>query len=238
MATPERYARIRRVLSLRQPTLTVLMDEVNKPHNFSAILRTCDAVGVLRAHAVPPRDSGIQNGGLPTFGATSGSADKWVEVQTHQDAVSAVQALQAQGFQVLATHLSEQSVDYRVPDYTRPTCVLLGAEKWGVSDAAAQAADANIVIPMQGMVQSLNVSVAAATILFEAQRQRLAAGLYGAPQLDVGELDRLAFEWSYPELVEIYQGRGEPYPALDEAGQVLGRAVGEDGSQQGDTPLP
>jgi tRNA (guanosine-2'-O-)-methyltransferase len=212
------------VLSLRQPTLTVLMDEVNKPHNFSAILRTCDAVGVLRAHAVPPR-----HGGLPTFGATSGSADKWVEVQTHQDAVSAVEALQAQGFQVLATHLSESSIDYRAADYTQPTCVLLGAEKWGVSDAAAQAADANIIIPMLGMVQSLNVSVAAATILFEAQRQRLAAGLYDVPQLNPAELDRLAFEWSYPELIEIYQGRGEPYPVLDADGQLHGPAVGEDG---------
>lgn len=216
MATPERYAKIRRVLSLRQPTLSVLMDEVNKPHNFSAILRTCDAVGVLRAHAVPPR-----GGSLPTYGATSGSADKWVQVHSHEDAVGAVQALQAQGFQVLATHLSEQSVDYRAPDYTRATCVLLGAEKWGVSDAAARAADHNIVIPMQGMVQSLNVSVAAATILFEAQRQRLQAGLYAAPQLGPDELDRLAFEWAYPELVEVYRSRGEPYPALDDAGQVL-----------------
>ncbi|WP_188963593.1 tRNA (guanosine(18)-2'-O)-methyltransferase TrmH [Deinococcus aquiradiocola] len=219
--TPERYAKIRRVLSLRQPTLTVLMDEVNKPHNFSAILRTCDAVGVLQAHAVPPHRSGTLPSALPTYVATSGSADKWVDVQTHRDAVSAVQALQARGFQVLATHLSEKSVDYREPDYTRPTCVLLGAEKWGVSDAAAQAADANIVIPMMGMVQSLNVSVAAATILFEAQRQRLAAGLYAAPQLDDAELDRLAFEWGYPELAPLYRERGEAYPALDDEGQVL-----------------
>ena len=215
MATPERYAKIRRVLGLRQPTLTVLMDEVNKPHNFSAILRTCDAVGVMEAHAVPPR------GGLPTYGATSGSADKWVEVRTHPDAVGAVRALQERGFQVLATHLSDASVDYREPDYTRPTCVLLGAEKWGVSDEAAAAADANIVIPMMGMVQSLNVSVAAATILFEAQRQRLGAGLYASPQLEAEQLERLAFEWAYPELAPLYRDRGEPYPALSETGELL-----------------
>ena len=218
--TPERYAKIRRVLSLRQPTLTVLMDEVNKPHNLSAILRTCDAVGVIQAHAVPPRNAGAQHGSVPTYGATSGSADKWVGVQTHQGAVGAVQALQAQGFQVLATHLSETSVDFRTPDYTRPTCVLLGAEKWGVSDEAAAAADINIVIPMMGMVQSLNVSVAAATILFEAQRQRLSAGMYARPQLEAAELDRLSFEWAYPELAELYQGRGEAYPALGPEGEV------------------
>jgi tRNA (guanosine-2'-O-)-methyltransferase len=112
-------------------------------------------------------------------------------------------------------------VDYRAADYTRPTCVLLGAEKWGVSDEAADAADANIVIPMLGMVQSLNVSVAAATILFEAQRQRLAAGLYDAPQLEAAELARLTFEWGYPELAPLYRERGEPYPALNEQGQVV-----------------
>ncbi len=214
--TPERYARIRRVLSLRQPTLSVLMDEVNKPHNLSAILRTCDAVGVVRAHAVPPK-----NGGVPTFGATSGSADKWVEVTTHADSTLAVKTLQAQGFQVLATHLSDASVDYRAPDYTRPTCVLLGAEKWGVSSEAARAADANIVIPMMGMVQSLNVSVAAAVILFEAQRQRLEAGMYAQPQLRGEALERLTFEWAYPELAELYRERGEAYPALGEEGEVL-----------------
>jgi tRNA (guanosine-2'-O-)-methyltransferase len=219
--TPERYEKILRVLSRRQPTLSVLMDEVNKPHNLSAILRTCDAVGVLTAHAVPPK-----SGGLPTFGsgmfeATSGSAHKWVAVQPHADAVSAVRALQAQGVQVLATHLSQRSVDYRNPDYTRPTCVLLGAEKWGVSGEAAGAADANIVIPMFGMVQSLNVSVAAATILFEAQRQRLAAGMYDAPQLAPGALARLAFEWGYPDLARACRERGKPYPALDEVGQIV-----------------
>ena len=215
--TPERYAKISRVLSLRQPTLTVLMDEVNKPHNFSAVLRTCDAVGVLTAHAVPPR-----HGELPTFNATSGSAEKWVAVESHEDAVSAVRELQAGGMQVLATHLSQRSVDYRQPDYTKPTCVLLGAEKWGVSDQAAEAADANIIIPMLGMVQSLNVSVAAATILFEAQRQRLAAGMYQQPQLSEAQLKKLSFEWAYPELAPLYRERGEVYPALGAAGELLG----------------
>ncbi len=214
--TPERYEKIQRVLALRQPTLSVLMDEVNKPHNFSAILRTCDAVGVLRAYAVPPK-----NGGVPTFNATSGSAEKWVVVESRPSAVSAARALQSQGVQVLATHLSQRSVDYRELDYTRPTCVLLGAEKWGVSDEAAEAADANIIIPMFGMVQSLNVSVAAATILFEAQRQRLAAGMYAEAQLSAEELRRLSFEWSYPDLAPLYRQRGEAYPALDERGQVL-----------------
>ncbi|AWN21918.1 tRNA (guanosine(18)-2'-O)-methyltransferase TrmH [Deinococcus irradiatisoli] len=219
--TPERYEKIQRVLTRRQPDLSVLMDEVNKPHNFSAILRTCDAVGVLRAYAVPPQRSREGAGALPTFNATSGSAEKWVQVETRPDALSAARELQARGVQVLATHLSQRSVDYREPDYTRPTCLLLGAEKWGVSDAAAEIADVNIVIPMFGMVQSLNVSVAAATILFEAQRQRLAAGMYDRPQLSAAEMQALTFEWGYPNLAPLYRERGEAYPALDERGQLL-----------------
>lgn len=218
--TPERFAKIMRVLRHRQPTLTVLMDEVNKPHNLSAIVRTCDAVGVLEAHAVPPKGGKLAEFEGHTYEATSGSAHKWVPVQRHENAVSAVRELQGRGFQVLATHLSQRSVDYRAADYTRPTCLLLGAEKWGVSDEAAEAADMNIIIPMFGMVQSLNVSVAAATILFEAQRQRLSAGMYDAPQLAPAELQHLAFEWAYPDIAPAYRERGEAYPTLDEHGQI------------------
>jgi len=217
--TPERFDKLQRVLARRQPTLTVLMEEVHKPHNFSAILRTCDAVGVLEAHAVVPR------GGLPTYNATSGSAEKWVRVHKHASALTAIQSLQEQGFQVLATHLSARAVDYRELDYTRPTCVLLGAEKWGVSQEAAEAANENIVIPMLGMVQSLNVSVAAATILFEAQRQRLRAGLYDTPQLPPELARTRLFEWAYPDLAPLYSERGEPYPDLDEQGNLLPASV-------------
>ena len=210
-----RLQKIQRVLSLRQPTLTVLLEEVHKPHNLSAILRSCDAVGAMEAHAIVPR------GGMPTYNATSGSAEKWVPLHTHKEVLPTIEDLQKQGFQVLATHLSERAVDYREVDYTRPTCILLGAEKWGVSEAAAKAADQNIIIPMMGMVQSLNVSVAAATILFEAQRQRQGAGMYREPQVTPETLKRLTFEWLYPDLAEIYQDRGEAYPELDEEGMIV-----------------
>ncbi|GGJ41359.1 tRNA (guanosine(18)-2'-O)-methyltransferase TrmH [Deinococcus roseus] len=210
-----RLQKIQRVLSLRQPTLTVLLEEVHKPHNLSAILRSCDAVGAMQAHAIVPR------GGMPTYNATSGSAEKWVPLHTHKQVIPTIEDLQKQGYQVLATHLSERAVDYREVDYTRPTCILLGAEKWGVSEDAAKAADQNIIIPMMGMVQSLNVSVAAATILFEAQRQRQVAGMYREPQIEPVTLKRLTFEWLYPELAEIYQDRGEAYPELDEEGMIV-----------------
>jgi tRNA (guanosine-2'-O-)-methyltransferase len=209
--TPERLARIRAVLNKRQPDLTVLMERVHKPHNFSAILRSCDAVGVLEAHAIPAKH------GIPnleeaedlslkgkTFNETSGSAAKWVGLTLHADTASAFAHLKARGFQVLAAHFSERAVDYRQADYTRPTCILLGTEKWGVSPEAAELADAHILIPMMGMVQSLNVSVAAAVILFEAQRQRLQAGFYERVRLAPEQYEAVLQSW----MARHAQGQG------------------------------
>lgn len=213
--TPERLERLRAVLDKRQPDLTVLMERVNKPHNFSAILRTCDAVGVLEAHAIAPEKgwpnleatqgqetlshplSAISTG--KTYSESSGSASKWMFLQTHADTTTAFAHLRARGFRVYAAHLSDTAVDYRAVDYTEPTCVLLGAEKWGVSQEAAASADAHVIIPMLGMVQSLNVSVAAAVILFEAQRQRLEAGFYQQPRLSPERYQAILEQWSQPK---------------------------------------
>ncbi|RIH85633.1 tRNA (guanosine(18)-2'-O)-methyltransferase [Meiothermus luteus] len=200
---------MRAVLDKRQPDLTVLMERVHKPHNFSAILRSCDAVGVLEAHAVPPKhglpevEEGLQLEGK-THLETSGSAVKWVALRVHEDTLSALTHLKAQGFQVLAAHLSEQAVDYREADYTRPTCILLGTEKWGVSPEAAALSDGHVRIPMLGMVQSLNVSVAAAVILFEAQRQRLRAGFYDQVRLAPEQYEAVLQEW----IARHERGRG------------------------------
>ncbi len=200
--TPERLAKMRAVLDRRQPDLTVLMERVHKPHNFSAILRSCDAVGVLEAHAIPakhglPDLEGAEGLSLKgkTYNDTSGSAAKWVGLNIHEDTATAIVHLKAKGFRVLAAHFSERAVDYREADYTRPTCILLGTEKWGVSAEAAELADGHIQIPMMGMVQSLNVSVAAAVILFEAQRQRLQAGFYSQPRLSPERYAEVLEHW-------------------------------------------
>ncbi len=187
--TLRRRERIHDVLAKRQQDLTVLAEEVHKPHNLSAILRSCDAVGIGTVHAVKP------TGGVATFSATSASADKWVDLVVHPDIATAVATMQASGKRIYAAHLSAEAVDYRAVDYTVPCAVLLGNEKDGVSPRAAELADQHVIIPMLGMVQSLNVSVAAAVILFEAQRQRLAAGMYDRPSLSERELRELTLRW-------------------------------------------
>jgi len=187
--TEARRRRIEEVLRRRQPDLTVLLENVHKPHNLSAILRSCDAVGILEAHAVNP------TGGVPTFNETSGGSHKWVYLRVHPDIQTAIGHLRERGFRIYATALREDALDFREVDYTQPTAILLGAEKWGVSEEALALSHGAIKIPMLGMVQSLNVSVAAAVILFEAQRQRLKAGLYEHPRLDPELYQRVLEDW-------------------------------------------
>ncbi len=213
--TPERFARLRRALARRQPDLAVLMDGVHKSHNFSAILRNCDATGVLQAHVVP------SEGGIDLHHGTSAGTKKWVEVVRHPDIGSAVAHLKASGLRIVAAHPSPTSVDFREVDYTRPTAILMGAELHGVSDEGLRLADAQVSITMMGMAHSLNVSVATALLLFEAMRQREVAGMYEASRLKSDEFERRLFEWAYPSIAASRRARGRTYPALTPEGELL-----------------
>lgn len=215
--TPERYVRIRDMLATRQPDLTVCMEQVHKPHNVSAIIRTADAVGVHEINAVWPATR------MKTRGSSAAGSNSWVQVQTHQTIQGAVSKMKAKGMQVLATHLSSKAVDFRTIDYTRPTCILLGQEKTGITPEALALADSEIVIPMIGMVQSLNVSVACALILYEAQRQRLNAGMYQRESslLTEKEQQRLLFEGGYPVLAHVARSKKLPRPYIDDSGNIV-----------------
>jgi tRNA (guanosine-2'-O-)-methyltransferase len=213
---PRRFHRLRSVLDRRMGDLTVVLEQVDKPHNLSAILRTCDAVGVLEAHVVslPGRPR--------TFNDTAKGSQKWVPLHPHPTIEQCLSGLKGRGFRIYGTHLASDALDYRACDFTGPTCFLMGAEKWGMSDEALALVDQPLFIPMTGMVQSLNVSVAAAALLFEALRQREQAGLVprhgeGIPG---GELAyrRLLFEWAYPQLADWCRREGQAYPDLDAEG--------------------
>lgn len=213
---PRRFERLKAVMDRRMGDLTVLLEHVDKPHNLSAILRSCDAVGVLEAHGV------CLNGRMPTFNSTAQGSQKWVPLHIHPSGIEAVQALRAQGFTLYGTHLSAGAVDYRDCDFTGPTAFVLGAEKWGLSEDLAAAVDHRLVIPMRGMVQSLNVSVAAATLLFEALRQRQVAGLVprGGEGVSPERYQRQLFEWAYPEVAAWCRREGRPYLALGPDGEI------------------
>ncbi|AIK11960.1 tRNA (guanosine(18)-2'-O)-methyltransferase [Pectobacterium carotovorum subsp. carotovorum] len=205
------------MLNGRQPDLTICMEQVHKPHNISAVIRTADAVGVHQVHAIWPTSR------MKTLVSSAAGSNSWVQVKTHRTIQDAVGHLKNEGMQVLATNLSEHAVDFREIDYTRPTCILLGQEKTGITAEALKLADRDIIIPMTGMVQSLNVSVASALILYEAQRQRQIAGMYQREDspLDEEEQQRLLFEGGYPVLARVAKHKGLPRPYIDHQGQIV-----------------
>jgi tRNA (guanosine-2'-O-)-methyltransferase len=211
-----RRQKVDSVLAARQPDLTVLAERLHKPRNFSAIVRTCDAVGINELHTIPGED------GLSIHWNTSQGAEKWVRVRPHDDLASACGYLRGSGFRLVAAHTGEGAKDYRDVDYTEPTALVVGTELFGVSEAALKEADCCIRIPMFGMTQSLNVSVACAIVLYEAMRQREAAGLYRVPRLDPETGERQRFEWLHPALARYCREKGLDYPELDADGEVVG----------------
>ena len=214
--TPERYQKILSVLYKRQSDLTVIVDRLHIGRNLAAIRRTCDASGVGTLHAVIPE--GFEQ---KRFAGTTMGSHKWVELKRYQSTPEVIESVKQQGMKVLAADIDPEAKDYRQIDLTQPTAILMGAEVDGVSTEAKELADGFFCVPMLGMVESFNVSVACALILAEAVRQRTEAGMLDAPSLPADEITRLAFEWGYPKLKRYYQGKRLPYPDLDDAGQII-----------------
>jgi tRNA (guanosine-2'-O-)-methyltransferase len=212
--TPERVTRLDEVLAQRQPDLTVFAENLHKPKNFSAMVRNCDAVGINEMHVSPGEDD------LRKHWKTSQGAEKWMYIKAHDSTESACQHLKSNGFQLVAAHLSDAAISFRDVDYTQPIALVLGSELFGVSDQTLAYVDQQINIPMMGVTQSLNVSVACAVVLYEAQRQRQAAGMYDHCRLDSETLARQRFEWLHPVLTDYCQRHGLDYPALDESGDL------------------
>ena len=182
--TERRLQRMREVLVRRQPDLAVVLENVHDPHNVSAVLRSCDAAGVLAVHLVYTVEE------FPELSENvSGSALRWLDIVVHPSIEACYRALRSQGMTVYATYLGDpaNSHDLYELDLTRPTAFVFGNEQRGVSEEALAAADGNVVVPMMGMVRSLNISVACAVSLYEAVRQRRLAGQYCRPKLSEAE---------------------------------------------------
>ena len=188
--TPEREAKIRHVLGWRQKDLSLVLANIHDPHNVSAIYRSCDAFGVPRVHLYYTRTA------FPSLGEkSSASARKWVESVRHSSLESLKAALTAGNMRIYATSCSPGARPLGDFDFTKPSAVIMGNEHGGVDPELLALADAELYIPMYGMIQSFNVSVAAAVILAEASRQRVAAGNYEFPTFEAAELEELTANW-------------------------------------------
>jgi len=195
LVTQERLEKMKKLLYTRQNTLRVFMDYVYSTHNLSAIVRSCDAVNVGKLYYRHQKRVRLNND--ITMGA-----HKWIFHEYVEDIEKFYKQIKKEGYQVVVTMLDSESVDFREVDYTKPTLVVMGNEVDGISDISEKYADKKVIIPMYGMSQSLNVSVATAVILYEAQRQRAIKGMYDTVSLDKEIIEKTLQKWAYEDIIK------------------------------------
>lgn len=189
--TPERTQKLQAVLSKRQPALTVVLENVFDPHNISAVMRTCDAVGIQDIHILNTRIPPHKKWGAKS----SSSAHKWLTIYQHANAQECFTILRQHYGLILTTHLSSDATSLYNIDFTQRVALVFGNERDGVSEDIRTLADGNFIIPQVGIIQSLNISVACAVSLYEAFRQKTIAGHYNEQQLSPMHFQKLSKEW-------------------------------------------
>ena len=190
--TPERISKITRVLNYRQPGLVVVLENVHDPHNISAVLRTCDAVGVNDVFiltTIMPRHKRLGKN-------SAASADKWLNLHMYENTAECMAEVKKRTDKIFATHLGVESHSLYDLKLTERVALVFGNEHAGVTEECLSYCDGNFIIPQVGMVQSLNISVACAITLYEAFRQRQNAGYYdGVPKLAEAEWNEQLERW-------------------------------------------
>lgn len=191
----ERQARVRKMLSKRLGSVVVILEAVHRRHNVSAIMRSCECFGVHEVHL-------ITDGFRPSKGAARGS-ERWLDIHRYTETAPAIKAVKERGFQVFVADLVEGSFSPDTVPIDQPTAILMGAELTGVSDEARRLADGAVCVPMHGLTESLNVSVAAACILQRVTDRRRAVSEGG--DLEESRQDAFFEQWFEWE-VQLRQG--------------------------------
>jgi tRNA (guanosine-2'-O-)-methyltransferase len=191
--TPERTNRLREVLNKRQENLTVVLENVSDPHNISAVMRTCDAVGIQDVYILNTKIAKHKKWGAKS----SSSAAKWLSIHQYTDAAECMAVLRSKYVKIYTTHLAKGAIGLYDMDLTQAVALVFGNEHSGVSEEIIALADGNFIIPQVGIIKSLNISVACAVTLYEAFRQKSNAGHYEQPQLQADMLQTLEMEWGF-----------------------------------------
>jgi len=193
--TEERKDKLLVVLNKRQTDLAVVIENVHDPHNISAVMRTCDAVGIQDIYVLTTKIATHKK-----FGArSSSSAAKWLTIHQYTDAVTCFADLRKKYNKILTTHLGTDSVGLYEIDFTQSIALVFGNEHDGVSEEIRNLADGNFIIPQMGIIQSLNISVACAVSIYEAMRQKTIAGHYQEKRMEAERMAELKKEWGFYE---------------------------------------
>ncbi len=189
--TPARFEKLKAVLQRRQFNLTIVLENVFDPHNISAVMRTCDAVGVQEVYILNTKIARHKKWGA----RSSSSAAKWLTVHQFENTDQCFESIRKRGLKILTTHLGDDAVPLYAVDFTAPLALVFGNEHSGVSDEIRAKADGNFVIPQVGIIQSLNISVACAVTLYEAFRQKEKAGHYQGDAQEIEARVQLLKDW-------------------------------------------
>src|SRR6188474_2162190 len=193
--TPERRDKLQAVLSKRQNDITIVLENVFDPHNISAVMRTCDAVGIQEIYVLNTKIPRHKKWGVKS----SSSAAKWLTIHQYDNAESCFLSLRKRYSKILTTHLSSDAIDLYEIDFSKSVALVFGNEHSGVSEEIRALADGNFIIPQSGIIRSLNISVACAITLYEAYRQKKHAGHYNQRKLDDVMYNELLKEWGFKE---------------------------------------
>lgn len=189
--TPARKSRLSSVLARRQPDLTVVLENVFDPHNASAVMRTCDSVGIQDIYILNDRIPPHKKWGY----RSSSTAADWLTIHQYSDAEACFTDLRKIYEKIYLTHLTEGSLDLYQMDLTQSIALVFGNETFGVSAHLHQYADGTFLIPQVGIIKSLNISVACAVTLYEAFRQKSLKGHYEGDRLPVGKKEAISLKW-------------------------------------------
>jgi len=168
----KRKRKIESVAAHRQSGLIVVLEDIHDPHNAAAILRTCDALGIQNVYFIFEKEKEYDPKIVGK--ASSATANKWLDFTIFTSTEQCISTLKSEGYTILATALTTKSESLKNTKFPEKKIALfVGNEKEGLSNFALTHSDRTIMIPMMGFVQSLNVSVATAIVLWEITKAKL-----------------------------------------------------------------
>jgi len=191
--TQERTEKLLKVLNQRQTNLTVVLEDVQDPRNITAVMRSCESVGIQDIYIITTKTPRFEK-----FGYKSGSsAGKWLTIHQYTSIEECFTVLRSKYNKIFTTHLSSDAVDLYSINFTESIALVFGNEHSGVSEEARSLADGNFIIPQMGVIQSLNISVACAVSIYEAFRQKRLAGHYQQSTMPVEQMNLLKEQWGF-----------------------------------------
>jgi len=166
----DRHKKVFEVIERRQEGVIVLED-IHDPHNAAAVWRSCDGFGFQKVYLIFEKEKVFNPKKIGK--ASSSSANKWLDFKVFKSTKQCLEELKKDGYKIFATVLDKEAKNINKVDFKiNKIALMMGNEHQGLSETAIKMANEKVYIPMKGMVQSFNLSVTAAIVMYEVDRQR------------------------------------------------------------------